>query len=129
MGLDMIAFACNEELPNNEFKMPDSFIELCVWRKHPDLHGWMEKLYVDKNNIDSENEYYEFNCEQCVELTLQVLDYLEHDIKNNKLPKTTGCFFGESFNDDETIDKDMGFIEDARKNIAKELKVYYTSWW
>jgi hypothetical protein len=129
MGLDMIAFACNDELPNNDFEMPENYTELCVWRKHPDLHGWMEKLYIDKNNIDSEADDYEFNCAQCVELTSQDLDYLEYDIQNNKLPKTTGCFFGESYNDKETIDKDLGFIEDARKNIAKGLKVYYTSWW
>jgi hypothetical protein len=129
MGLDMIAFATEKTLPSNNFEMPDNFIELCVWRKHPDLHGWMENLYILKNHINPKIDNYEFNCEQCVELTLQDLDYLEYDIKNNKLSKTEGLFFGESENDTETIDKDMGFIENARKNIAKGQKVYYTSWW
>ena len=89
----------------------------------------MENLYITKNCINPKIDNYEFNYKECVELTLQDLDYLEYDIKNNKLSKTEGFFFGESENDTETIDKDMGFIEDARKNIVKGLKVYYTSWW
>jgi len=89
----------------------------------------MEKLYVDKNNINSYTDDYEFNSGQCLELTLQDLQNLEYDIQNNRLPKTTGFFFGESYNDKETIDKDMGFIKDAREVISKGLKIHYTSWW
>ena len=129
MGLDMIAFACNDELPNNDFEMPENYTELCVWRKHPDLHGWMEKLYVDKNNINSYTDDYEFNSSQCLELTLQDLQNLEYDIQNNRLPKTTGFFFGETLYDEETKTKDLLFITDARDLISKGLKTYYTSWW
>lgn len=129
MGLDMIAFASEEELPNTNFEMPDNYTTLCIWRKHPNLHGWMENLYTQKNHINVKIDNYEFNCSEYVELTLQDLKNLEYDIQNNKLPKTEGFFFGESYNDKETIDKDLQFIIDAKREISKGLRVYYTSWW
>ena len=128
MGLDMIAFACKEELPNTYFEMPENFTELQIWRKHPDLHGWMENLYVKKNNIKQE-EISEFNTGTCVQLTLEDLQNLELDIKNNKLPKTEGFFFGESYNNKKTKANDLEFIKNATSTIKAGLNVYYTSWW
>ena len=64
--------------------------ELHYWRKHPNLHGWMQKLYYEKGGKDEI-----FNCVP-VALTGQDLDRLEADVKDGELPLTAGFFFGES---------------------------------
>jgi len=64
--------------------------EVAYWRKHPDLQGWMQKLYEEKGGEDKS-----FNGDPVV-LTLADLDRLEDDILGENLPKTSGFFFGES---------------------------------
>jgi hypothetical protein len=64
--------------------------ELHYWRKHPDLHGWMEKLYREKGGAAQS-----FNCVRMV-LAATDLDRLEADIKESRLPDTEGFFFGDS---------------------------------
>ena len=67
MGLDMFAFAVPRPLATAavDFKAPetDGFQQLHYWRKHPNLHGWMEALYRSKGG---QSEL--FNC-TTVELT------------------------------------------------------------
>jgi hypothetical protein len=74
-------------------------------------------------------EDYEFNSESIVELTLNDLKKLEKDVQTHKLPKTDGFFFGESINDDETKEKDLKFIRNAKQIINNGYKVFYKSWW
>jgi hypothetical protein len=45
MGLDMYALTTSENIPAVNFKDPKDIEELYYWRKHPNLHGWMEALY------------------------------------------------------------------------------------
>lgn len=118
---------------------------LADWRKHNRLHGWMEDLWEQKgrpfNGELDDNPMGDFNCVP-VELTLEDLDQLEADINQKFLPETQGFFFGgDSFewkDDDGNKLKegdyyykntDLQFIEDARKAIQQEKKVYYNSWW
>jgi hypothetical protein len=52
MGLDMYARTTNAKLKSPvDFDETDG-TEFHYWRKHPDLHGWMERLYREKGGID-----------------------------------------------------------------------------
>jgi hypothetical protein len=103
-----------------DFKGDDNDAQIQYWRKHPNLHGWMETLYYAKGGSDS------FNCVN-LELTLQDLKDLYEDLKTNSLPETSGFFFGESSRED--MENDMKFVEEALKAIEEGEYVYYTSWW
>ena len=94
--------------------------EIAYWRKHPDLHGWMENLYREKGGREQS-----FNGDLVV-LTLKDLDRLEEDILRKNLPKTSGFFFGESM---EISLKDLEFVLEARKAIQEGDTVFYDSSW
>lgn len=126
MGLDMFAFKVNkgiitESVDFNVAENVDSHTELHYWRKHPNLHGWMEELYYSKGGKEDT-----FNCVN-VQLTEEDIDTLEEDIVNNTLPETEGFFFGESQPEDK--EGDLEFIKEAREAIHEGYDVYYTSWW
>jgi hypothetical protein len=128
MGLDMYAFKIKHESKISESDpygeenwANDEKEELFYWRKHPDLHGWMENLYYAKGG-DADT----FNCVD-VEITLDDLDELEEDVINDNLPHTEGFFFGKSSPEDK--ERDLEFIEKARKAIEDGYEVIYTSWW
>ena len=100
-----------------------SFDRLWYWRKHHDLHGWMEQLYRKKGGKE------EFNC-QYVELTIDDLDQLECDVANYRLPNTTGFFFGNNPPCQESVDDDLAFIAAAREVLlTTNNHVYYASGW
>jgi hypothetical protein len=119
MGLDQYAFSAKNE---EELKKEGGEkTEIAYWRKHPNLQGWMEKLYRDKGGKD------EFNCVD-IEITSEDLDNLEKAINSLELPETQGFFFGEN-SDQHYKDEDLLFIEKARKEIENGNKVFYYSWW
>ena len=95
--------------------------DLHYWRKHPNLHGWMQSLYEYKGGKSDS-----FNGD-CVVLNEIDLDNLESDIKNGRLPDTSGFFFGNS--DGDEVNDDLDFVNKARTAIAEGKTVYYTSWW
>ena len=97
--------------------------EFHYWRKHHDLHGWMERLYRSKGGTKES-----FNCAK-VRLTSVDLDALQHDLLNGTLPETTGFFFGNNPPDDESLANDLKFIQAARDILAEGDAVYYDSWW
>lgn len=130
MGLDMYAFRVKAEdviddfnVRNQEQGRVDDLEELAYWRKHHDLHGWMERLYRAKGG-DKES----FNCVP-VRLTEFDLDQLLHDVLNHALPETQGFFFGTNPPDDESMKNDIEFITNAKIAIADGDAVYYDSWW
>lgn len=121
MGLDMYAFTTNEVLDTPvDFKV-DGYVDVHYWRKHPNLHGWMENLYREKGGKDET-----FNCVN-LQLTADDLDRLEADIRAGNLPATSGFFFGES--DGSEKDDDLAFVEKARQALDAGLALCYTSWW
>lgn len=101
----------------------DMYTEIAYWRKHPNLHGWMEDLYYKKGGVKES-----FNCVP-VELDLEDLVNLEIAIKEKMLPHTSGFFFGESDADDESIKADLNFVKDAKEAIFSGDRVFYDSWW
>ena len=121
MGLDMYAMTTETEPTSAvDFNAEDA-VEFFYWRKHPNLHGWMEKLYRAKGgNADT------FNCVN-VALDNDDLDRLEADIKCGKLPHTVGFFFGAS--DGSETEDDLTFITKARKAVRDGDTVFYSSWW
>jgi len=126
MGLDMYAMVRSTKPETAvDFRTEDGVeeMELHYWRKHPNLHGWMESLYYLKGGTADS-----FNCVN-VEVDLDDLDQLEKHIMEGKLPQTSGFFFGESSLDEDEIKDDLEFIRDARRAISEGLTVFYTSWW
>ena len=124
MGLDMYVYyrdaAYGIEMPQIDFggsEMVDA--EIAYFRKHANLHGWMEKLYREKGG-----QAESFNCVN-LRLTAEDIDRLEKDVE--ALPHTTGFFFGVSDASDTVKTRLM--IRDAREKIAAGHAVYYTSWW
>ena len=130
MGLDMYAFRVKAEDVIDDFNVrgqdagrEDDLEELAYWRKHHDLHGWMERLYRSKGGTKES-----FNCVP-LRLTKADIACLEHDVLTNRLPETTGFFFGTNPPDEFTREQDMEFIMKAKIAIADGDSVYYDSWW
>jgi hypothetical protein len=124
MGLDMYAFAVEKADAIDPLTLkPDCNREkLHYWRKHHDLHGWMQDLFIQKGGEG------DFNC-QVIELDDDELDSLEVALLDGNLPCTTGFFFGNNPPDAESIKDDLEFIAKARQAIKDGKAVYYDSWW
>lgn len=123
MGLDMYALSTKAK-PTTEVDFSTKNFEttdLHYWRKHPNLHGWMQNLYDMKGGTSDS-----FNGD-CVVLDSEDLDNLEQDIKDGNLPDTSGFFFGQT--DGDEVDGDLEFVAKAREAIKNGMTVYYTSWW
>jgi hypothetical protein len=147
MGLDMYAYTAGrngqysdwwrdaeldehkKQFVNPKITKP---VEIAYWRKHPNLHGWMEQLWRDQqyqaqptDAVDPESDTFN-NVE--LELTRKDIDRLEQCILENRLPVTRGFFFG----DDSGVyyrEQDLEFIKQARANLFLGLRVFYNSSW
>lgn len=135
MGLDQYATARKGEPRKDEegYVYYDDSMELAYWRKHPNLQGWMEDLWVSKGSPglteDQAGSMFDstFNCID-LELTPEDLDNLEESLDKASLPETSGFFFGEDA-DDHYAEQDREFITEARVAISKGYTVVYSCWW
>lgn len=123
MGLDQYAYTASKA--GSDWGTSEQR-ELAYWRKHPNLHGWMEKLWRKKGGQPPADDPT-FNGVE-LELTWEDLDELEQDILNGVLPHTRGFFFGEN-SDEYYRERDLEFIKQARAEIFTGLKVFYNSSW
>ena len=130
MGLDMYAHRVKAEDVIDDFNVreetdgrSEALEELAYWRKHHDLHGWMERLYRAKGGTKES-----FNCVP-IRLSMDDLNKLENDVLNNTLPETQGFFFGTNPPDEYSREQDMLFIAKAKIAITAGDAVYYDSWW
>jgi len=121
MGLDMFAYTASKSQADPDSEQRGQR-EIAYWRKHPNLHGWMERLAQEKN-VD----YDSFNGVE-LELTWEDLEALEQAVQDNALPATTGFFFGSS-SDDEYRETDLAFIRKAKAELFIGLRVFYDSSW
>lgn len=129
MGLAMFAWTADAELVGEQqvdivWRGLDGDIprqELFFWCKHPNLHGWMHRLYQKKGGKRAE-----FN-KDTVRLMPDDLDRLEAVVRVKGLPYTKGFFFGESR--PEERERDLEFIDLAREAIRQGKAVVYSSWW
>ena len=81
--------------------------------------GW--RTYRAKGGVDRD-----FNCAPVV-LTQEDLIDLQLAIEDDKLPHTTGFFFGRS--DGSEQENDLEFVRKALAEVEAGRTVYYTSWW
>jgi hypothetical protein len=135
MGLDQYAYVAAKAGQQQEYW--ESYVtetekssvakprEIAYWRKHPNLHGWMEQLW--RNRVTDPSADPMFNGVE-LELTWEDLDQLEQDVKEKRLPATTGFFFGED-SDEYYLEQDLEFIKTARADLFMGLKVFYNSSW
>ena len=124
MGLDMYAYTATK--PDADYETGQR--ELAYWRKHPNLHGWMEQLWRYKMQAENRDpDQHTFNGIE-VELDWQDIDELEQDVVNNNLPQTQGFFFGNDA-DEHYKEKDLEFIARARAELFLGLRVFYNSSW
>jgi hypothetical protein len=133
MGLDMFVYAKKVHLAD---KMVDFEVdynwdrdEICYWRKHPNLHGWMRELYYEKGGHSDEG----FNGDR-VRLVQEDIDSLEKAIHDNKLPNTSGFFFGQSPEEgDDHYEKakmyDLECVQKMRNALNEGMIVWYDSSW
>ena len=116
MGLDQYA---NSRNSNGED------FEICDWRKHNALQGWMQKLWAIKTGKPES----ELNSE-ALELTAEDLKILRSVVEAGDLPETKGFFYGsDSSQDDWRKEKDLDFIKAGLKAINNGEKVFYSCWW
>jgi len=142
MGLDMYAYVASKRGQYNEFydtaeldANGDEFVsdtvtkphELAYWRKHPNLHGWMEQLWVSKGRPRQSVGWPIFNGIE-LELTWDDLDNLERAIRHGQLPDTEGFFFGKP-SDNHYYEQDLEFVNNAKAEVFLGLKVFYNSSW
>ena len=89
MGLDQYAFTLpkTQKIAEVDFNGDLSKkVGLHYWRKHPNLHGWLEGLYREKGGCNED-----FNL-STLRLNASDLDRLESAILRRRLPDTDGCF-------------------------------------
>lgn len=128
MGLDMYAYKTKAPIDKEiDFELDEEDEATCsdqihYWRKHPNLHGYMNDLYIKKGGTQQFNGVNVLLTEHDL---LTLLDKINH----KELPVTSGFFFGESTGDDEEELDDMTFIATALTVIEEGYKVYYSSWW
>jgi hypothetical protein len=109
--------------------------EIAYWRKHPNLHGWMEQLWRNKKysvqptdaSTPASADSDVFNGIE-LELTYEDLEILELDVIAGALPNTSGFFFGNDA-DEHYKEQDLEFIKHARAELFMGLKVFYNSSW
>lgn len=121
MGLDMYAYTASKAGSTWDDAESEQR-ELSYWRKHPNLHGWMEQLYRAKGG-----DVEMFNGVE-LELTWEDLELLERDVLISNLPNTRGFFFGDN-SDEYYREQDLKFIREARAEIFIGLRVFYNSSW
>jgi hypothetical protein len=138
MGLDQYAYAAAKAGAQDEYYEDENYDkddsdptklskprEIAYWRKHPNLQGWMERLWVERN--PGGDEHTSFNGIE-LELTWEDLERLELDVIAGTLPATSGFFFG-SDSDEHYREQDLSFIKNAKAELFMGLKVFYNSSW
>jgi hypothetical protein len=136
MGLDQYAYAATRAGQQQEFwetaeaaqgsmeyvsRIVERPREIAYWRKHPNLHGWFQAEWESAGNEG------DFNGDE-LEITWDMLERLEYDVRNGELPDTRGFFFGDN-SDAEYYEQDLEFIRNARAELFMGLKVFYNSSW
>ncbi len=125
----------NEHYENYDYSKDTSTVtkprEIAYWRKHPNLHGWMEQLWLKKGRpgiaANCEDADISFNGIE-LELAHEDLDELERAVTHGQLPSTSGFFFGNDA-DEHYRESDLSFIKNARAELFFGLKVFYNSSW
>jgi len=77
--------------------------ELGYWRKHPNLHGYIVSNYADEGKD---------NCEPMLLDQAALIDIMAA-VREDRLPHTSGFFFGSSMENQEQRDHDLAVLTKA----------------
>ncbi len=122
MGLDMYFFRVPKGMgPETECK-----IEIKYFRKHSDLHGWLEEEWRKQSEKNTNAEWSAFNCVY-LEITPGILVRLKDYMTLTDKKRYEGFFWGAS--DDEQWQETRELIARIEDIIKSGDKVYYYSWW
>lgn len=127
MGLDMYIFGLEKQDQFDKLKTAvhnnedfDSYFDrqICYWRKHPDLHGYIVQTFA--KGIDE--------C-QWIPLISSDIENIISAVKGGNLPQTTGFFFGQSRGPDDQntiqqLEKVLNFLLTNKEGI-----VWYEASW
>ena len=145
MGLDQYAYIAAKAGQRDEFYEGAEWVdgdlinpnmskpvEIAYWRKHPNLQGWMEQLWISKlaaeGKTPEDSEWgSSFNGVE-LELSREDIDALEKAVLETTLPPTGGFFFGNNA-DAYYLEQDLAFCRRARADLFSGLKVFYNSSW
>lgn len=144
MGLDQYAYVALKDKAMNDYYAAEygddpatkgsvpKPREIAYWRKHPNLQGWMEQLWISKGRPNGSSGQEQnwgsgFNGIE-LELTWQDIEQLEQDVINRRLPSTQGFFFGDN-SDDHYQQADLEFVKQAKAELFSGLRVFYNSSW
>lgn len=125
MGLDQYLYGIKKCDENTEIKY-----EIMYWRKSNWLQQWMKSKTINGEIEDC--AYYELNIYDLKELLKLIKDVLKNKASaDEKLPTTSGFFFGSTDYDEwyfEDLKKTKEFLE---KTILKNEYDYYLyfAWW
>lgn len=141
MGLDMMAYKVRiDKVGCHHTQLPEGYDkgqeELAYWRKHPNLQGWMEKLWEAKmrksgREIPSRpvGQFSGMSIFNCIPVRVDEDDLrrLEKAVLADALPFASGFFWGVSRPEHKELD--LKFIAKARQAIADGYAVIYDSSW
>lgn len=138
MGLDQYAYCAMKAGAMDEYYSDENYDkedgdptkvskprEIAYWRKHPNLQGWMERLWHQKQPDAAEQT--SFNGIE-LELVWEDLERLELDVISGTLPPTNGFFFGNE-SDEYYREQDLDFIKMAKAELFVGIRVFYNSSW
>jgi hypothetical protein len=137
MGLDMYLYAVDPEVagdrqvdvpweelsPRNDLGEKLADTEIGYWRKFPELHGFIQRIYHRKGGSSEE-----FNCAS-VRLDKEDIIRIMQATIHKKLPKTRGFFFGDG-GWPEDYPKTLKIMGNAIRLIEEKGKAifYIPSW-
>lgn len=98
----------------------ERFYEIGYWRKHPNLHGYIEMLWREREGINGDF------CELFL-LTKEDIQAIIEGSKKQDLPHTEGFFFGKSYPEDHV--RTIKIMEQALEFIEAGYTIIYNSSW
>lgn len=106
MGLDQYAYVVVPNKDNTDFYFNEDFsYKFCEWRKHPNLEGWMEKLFNQKADKAA--------FEGCIEKSGEVIIRTEQVPSDTEIPEGTSVV--------ESIDEIQKAIKSEQELMVKTM--------
>lgn len=121
MGLDQYLVAQKKDPDSSEILSE----QLCYWRKHANLQGYMQSLAVEKGIVENVEQFNQV----LLNLEMKDLDKVREAIKSRSLPLTSGFFFGASYGDQSELEEDLIAFDEAESYLRMGWSIFYHCWW
>lgn len=115
MGLDM------------HFKSVSNGIseEICYFRKHADLNGFLQELWLEKHPDKSPDD---FNCTD-FRITKEILNKLKKFVNTPDNSRKTYCGFFWGQSDSDKWERTRELLEEIERRIKNRERIIYYAWW